>query len=143
MTSIVCGKLGTCSSAACFHKIQTTSSMEYLRFVTSMSGVARKLYNSLGSKITLVCFLSFLSFNFPHIELRLSLARPRFAALHLEAPYLIVSFHSAKMNQNNAPRPRGFEPSRDNRLHRFQFQECVYIIQEYSPLALSRLNFVT
>jgi len=82
MTSFVCRKIGTCSSAACLHEIQTTSSLANIRFVTSMPGVARNLHSSLGSELTLFCVLSFLSISF-HMELRQSLARPRCEALDL------------------------------------------------------------
>jgi len=69
LTSFVFRKHGTCSSAACFHEIQTMSSLANIRFLTSMPGVARNLHSSLGSELNLVCVLSFLSINF-HMELR-------------------------------------------------------------------------
>jgi len=69
LTSFVCRKLGTCSSAACFHEIQTMSSLANIRFLTSMPGVARNLHSSLGSELNFVCVLSLLSIKF-HMELR-------------------------------------------------------------------------
>ena len=48
-----------------------------------MPGVAKNLYSSLGSVITLLCVLSLISVSFPHVELRQSLARPLLSALDL------------------------------------------------------------
>jgi len=94
MDPCTCGDVRSCDfirvsqtrhvfSAACVHEIQTKSLLANVRFVTSMPGVVRNLYRSLGSEITLVSVLSFFSVYFPHIEFRQSLARPRFAALDL------------------------------------------------------------
>lgn len=45
--------------------------------------LSQKTEEILGSEIILVCILSFFSVNFPHIELKHSLFRPRFDALGL------------------------------------------------------------
>ena len=112
-----------------------------------MPGVARKLYRALGSEITFVCVLSFLSVNFPQIELRQSLARPRFAALDLMhcLSSLMPSF--LKKSQYTDFVSRASNPDGIAACLRFQFQKDGYVVHEMSTLTsfgavLSDLIFV-
>ena len=113
-----------------------------------MPGVARKLYRFLGYEITFVCVLSFLSVKFPHIELRQSLSRPRFAAFDLmhSPSSLIPSFLKKRLNiqlfVSRASIPAGIAARVS-----FQFHKGVYVVHEMSTLTsfgavLSDLIFI-
>ena len=102
-----------------------------------MPGVARKLYGSLSYEITFVCVLSFLSVNFPHMDLRRSLARPLFPALDwmVSLSSLMPSFLKRLNIQpfvRRASNPAGIA----GRLS-FQFQKGVYVVDEMPNLASS------
>jgi hypothetical protein len=89
-TSIVCRRLGACSSAVYRHEAQTTLSIANIKFTTSTPGVARNLYRSCGSEISLVWVRFCFPANFPQREFKQSFARPRLAALGL-IPSLSIS----------------------------------------------------
>jgi len=100
-----------------------------------MPGVARKLYRFLGFEITFVCFLSFLSVNFPHMELRQSLASPLFVALDLmDSLSSLMPSLKKRLDIQLFVRRASYSAVIAARLS-FQFLKGVYVVDEMPTLA--------
>jgi hypothetical protein len=109
------------------HEIHTTSSLAYIMFWTSIPGITRNLYISCSSEINFVCVRFLLSVSFPNIELRHSLARPRFEALYLIESLQLDAFNLIELPNVLIFISKGLNQPRIPTSLCFQFQKGVYI----------------
>jgi hypothetical protein len=108
-TSLVWRNLGAGSSPVYFHEAQTLDSLSINKFVTSTPGVARNLYSSCGSEISLVWFRLFFCKLTPE-RIQTQFCQASCSCCRSCHPYVTARLLSHRNSQCTVSRRRGFEP---------------------------------